>query len=265
MINTRILLAFLLTCTTSLVSFSPLRSQTPPTTPETNDPTKDLKTVTQVLDEMCSFLKDHKSFSVEMDVTYDNVLDSGQKVQYSAYQRIGINKPNQLRSDYIGDQRDTRFYYDGKSFTLHFTDSDFYTTKPAASTIDETIDQIEEQYDISIPLSNLFKSDPCQELKLEIQDSKFIGVDMVNRVPGYHLLFTGTERDFQLWVTRDPQPLLMKIIISYKNLPGEPQYTAILSNWNFKPSFKANTFIFEPPKDAYQIEILPTENDSKPE
>lgn len=258
MINTRTLLSFFLTYTIPLISFSPVLSQTVPTS---SDSTKDLKTVPQVLNEVCTFLKQQKSFSVEMDVTYDNVLDSGEKVQYSSYQTVWVKKPNQLRSDYTGDQRNTRFYYDGNSFTLYTKDFNFYATNAALPSIDQMVDQVEETYGISIPMSNLFVSDPCQDVTSDIKASKFIGVDMVNRVPGYHLLFTGEKRDFQIWVTRDPQPLLMKVIITYKQLPGQPQYTAILSQWNFNPALASDTFIFNPPQDAYKIEMLPRVKD----
>lgn len=257
MINARNLCSCLLTCTIPLIGFSPVLSQTPPTSPE---PTKNLRTVKQVLNEVCSFLEKQKSFSVEMDVTYDDVLESGQKVQYSAYQTVSVNKPNQLRSDYTGDQRNTSLYYDGKTFTWYATDLNFYARKPALPSIDEVIAQLDDKYGINIPMSNLYVSNTCAEVNEDIQDSKFIGVDMVNRVPGYHLLFTGEERDFQLWVTKDPQPLLMKVVITYKQLPGQPQYTAVLSEWNFKPSFAPDTFTFSPPEDAYEIEILPATN-----
>jgi hypothetical protein len=106
-------------------------------------------------------------------------------------------------------------------------------------------------------MSNLVASDPCADIKSTIERTLFIGVDMVNRVPQYHILMVGEERDFQIWVTEGKQPLLRKAIISYKTLPGSPQYTAVFSNWNFKPQIPAETFTFTPPEGASKIEILP--------
>jgi hypothetical protein len=82
---------------------------------------------------------------------------------------------------------------------------------------------------------------------------------MVNRIPMYQILMQGQERDYQIWVTRDPQPLLKKAIITYKTLPGSPQYTAVFSNWNFNPNTPAETFTFSPPIGAKKIEFLPTQ------
>nr|WP_228020985.1 DUF2092 domain-containing protein [Microcystis sp. LEGE 08355] len=60
------------------------------------------KTAEQVIEQLCANLTKQRSFTVKMDVTYDDVLDSGAKVQYSAYQNIWVEKPDRLRSDYTG-------------------------------------------------------------------------------------------------------------------------------------------------------------------
>jgi hypothetical protein len=193
-----------------------------------------------------------------MDLTYDDVLDSGPKVQYSAYQKVWVTKPNQLRSDYTGDERNTRFYYDGKSFTLLTTDLNLYATKATAtSNIDQLIDTIEEKFGFSLPMANLFVSDPCPVFRTNVQSTKFIGANMVNRIPAYQVLFTGALRDYQVWFSQDEQkPLILKVVITYKTLPESPQYTAVLSNWNFDPKIAADTFTFTPPPGATAIEFL---------
>lgn len=188
------------------------------------------------------------------------MLDSGSKVQYSAFQQLSVKRPNQLRSDYTGDERHNNFYYDGKTFSLLAKKTNLYATRPAPATIDAAIAEIEEKYDVTIPLSNLLVSDPCQTITPSIKKSTYIGFDMVNRVPSYHFLFNGEEKDFQVWISDDAkQPVPQKIVITYKNLPSSPQYTAILSNWNFNPQISADTFSFTPPTGTGKIEFLPSE------
>ena len=255
---TRILASLLVTCTIPFISASKISAQTPASSPKL--PSTGLKTTDQILNQVCNFLQAQKSFTVEMDLTYDNVLDSEAKVQYGAYQKIWVRKPNQLRSDYIGDERNTSFYYDGDYLTLQNTDLDLYATKPAASTIDEVFKNVEANYGFTIPMSNLFVNDPCAAVTSDIQKSMFIGSNMVNRVPGYQILFIGEDRDWQIWVSQDQQPLPMKVVITYKNLAGAPQYTAVLSKWNFDPKIPADTFTFDPSEKDIEIEFLPVEN-----
>ncbi len=137
---------------------------------------------------------------------------------------------------------------------------DLYVTKPAPNTLDEALDQVEQRYGISIPMSNLAANDPCAELMADVKQIIFIGNDMVNREQMYHLLLIGSDRDYQIWVTQDATPLLRKAIITYKTLPGSPQYTAILSDWNFNPSTPADTFTFQPGSESIPIELLPPRN-----
>jgi len=222
------------------------------------------ETADQLLDKVCDVLKAKPSFSVDMDVTYDDVLDSGAKVQYSAYQTVWVEKPNRLRSEYIGDQKMTNFYYNGESFTLEDKKRDLYVTKPAPKTLDAALDQVEAKYGITIPMSNLTATDPCADIKADVSKIIFIGNDMVDGEPMYHLLLIGSDRDFQIWVTRDAQPVLRKAIITYKTLPGSPQYTAVLYDWNFNPTIPAGTFTFKPSKQSIGIDLIPiTGDDSK--
>ncbi len=260
LLSTRIVTYLLMSCIMPFITASKVLTQTKP--PPTRLPSTGLKTTDQVLNQVCNFLKAQKSFTVEMDITYDNVLDSGEKVQYAAYQKVWVAKPNQLRSDYRGDLRSTSFYYDGKLLTWQNTNLDFYATKAAAPTIDEVLENVEVKYGVTIPMSNLFVTDPCGKVTLDIEKSVFVGSNMVNRVPGYHLLFTGKDRDWQMWVSRERQPLPMKVVITYKNIPGNPQYTAILSKWNFSPDIPTDTFTYEPSEEAIGIEFLPTENNT---
>lgn len=263
MFRTQVCLPLLIACVTPIVGLSGSLAQAPAAPsgqPSSPNPTESgLMSTNQALDQVCDFLKAQPSFTVTMDVTYDNVLASGSKVQYSAYQNLWVQKPDRLRSDYVGDQRVTRFFYDGKSFTLQAPQQNYYATKPAPATLDAVLDQVDQKYGITIPMSNLMASDPCADIKADVQRTIFIGNDMVNREEMYHILAIGTERDYQMWVTRDEPPLIRKAIITYKTLPGAPQYTTVLSNWNFKPRISEETFTFSPPANAQKIEFQPTD------
>ncbi|BFM39976.1 DUF2092 domain-containing protein [Synechocystis sp. LKSZ1] len=217
------------------------------------------RTADQLLDQVCDFLKGQKNFSVEMDITYDDNLEDGGKIQYSAYQTLFVEKPNHLRSDYVGDERTTNFYYNGLTFTLQEPNLKYYSFKTAPKTLDEVLDHVEAKYGVTIPMSNLVASDPCADLKANVTDIIFAGMDMVNREEMYHLLLLGSTRDYQMWLTQDEQPLLRKAIITYKNLPNSPQYTAIFSTWNFNPDIPVNTFNFSPSPDDIKIDFIPTD------
>ena len=249
--------SLILTFTAAVVSGLGALAQTP--TPLPKPASSTLRSEAQIVDQVCDFLKAQKSFTFEMDISYDDVLDSGAKVQYSAYQRVWVSKPNRLHSDYVGDERTTSLFYDGKSFTLYAPNSNYYLTVEAPDNLDAFFDEVEEKLGVTIPMSNLLVSDPCAYMKSDVQQTMFIGVDLVNREPMYHILLLGNDRDYQIWVTQDGKPLLRKAIITHKTLPESPQYTVFFSNWDFSPKIPANTFTFTPPQGAIEIESLPAE------
>jgi hypothetical protein len=252
--NVRILMSLCVAWIATLEAPFRLYAQTPPESPITPNDEPEV-----TLKKACDTLRTKQAFTVDVDITYDNVLESGEKVQYSAFQQLSVKRPNQLRADYTGDERYNSFYYDGKTFSLLQKKTNLYATRPAPATIDAAIAEIEEKYDVTIPLSKLVVSDPCQEITPNIKKSTYIGFDMVSRVPSYHFLFTGEDKDFQIWISDDAEPVPQKILITYKKLPGSPQYTAILSNWNFNPQIPANAFNFTPPTGTGKIDFLPSE------
>jgi hypothetical protein len=209
-----------------------------------------------ILDKFCDFIKQQKNFTVNLNITYDNVLDSGAKVQYSALQIVRVQKPGRLQVDYDGDQRNTRFYYNGESFTLYSVPDNLYATSIALPTIEGTLRQIEETYDLTIPLSNLYVEDPCALVTPNIEDKLYIDLSQINETNTHHLLFMENDRHWQIWLTEGDKPVPLKIVITYKDLPQSPQYTAVFSDWNFNPNLPPDTFNFQPPKDSYPIEML---------
>ncbi|APB32369.1 Putative periplasmic protein [Gloeomargarita lithophora Alchichica-D10] len=207
-----------------------------------------------LLQRAANFLKAKPSFSFETDIQFDNILESGQKVQYSAFQKVYVQRPNRLRVDYTGDLRATRFFFDGQTMTLQDADQLFYATRPMVGTIDDAIAAVDQVFGLNIPLSNLVVSDPYGAVAPTITNSRYLGMGMVNRVPAHHLLYQTGERDVQVWVSDGREPTVQKILITYRDLPGSPQYTAVFSRWQFAPPLQARWFRFRPPAGVGQVE-----------
>jgi hypothetical protein len=108
------------------------------------------------LKKMSAYLKTLKSFQVTADETSDDVLDTGQLVQYSNKVDILASKPNHFRIEVKSDEKHRLFFYDGKNFTVYGKILGYYATVPAPPTIAKLIEVADEKYDISFPLTDLF-------------------------------------------------------------------------------------------------------------
>jgi len=64
------------------------------------------------------------------------------------------------------------------------------------------------------------------------------------------------EVDLQVWIARGPAPLPRRIVITYKNARGEPQFRADLYDWRVTSKLDAAAFAFVPPAGAEQVMYL---------
>ena len=108
------------------------------------------------LNRMGAYLRTLKDFQVIAEVTTEDVLDNGEKLQFGHTTNIVAHMPNQLRADETGEQHSRLFLYDGSSFTLYARRVGYYVTVKAPPTLGELVDVTSEKYDIEIPLVDLF-------------------------------------------------------------------------------------------------------------
>ena len=218
-----------------------------------------------ILQAMGEYLKTAKTFTFHAEITHEEVLESGRKLQYSASNNIMVRRPNRIRADYWGDLRKNSFWYDGKNVTILYTDKNLYSTFSAPKAIDEACDFAMEKYGLSIPIADLVYSDPYAVLIENVRSGFYEGLHMVNGVRCHHLAFTQENIDWQIWIEDGPQAVPRKVVITHKDLPGGPQYIAVLSDWDFSVRLPDILFTFEAPDDAEQIEFLEVQEEENSE
>jgi len=106
-----------------------------------------------------------------------------------------------------------------------------------------------------MPLEDLVVSDPYQNVIHRISSGTDIGPVTVLGVPCEHLAFSLEKVDWQIWIEQGTVPVPRKIVITYKDEEGSPEYTAILSHWDFQTQLPDAVFSFEPAKDVTKIDV----------
>ncbi len=212
-----------------------------------------------ILQKSSDFLKKQPSLRFQAEITFDDVLPPAFKIQYNATIQVMVRRPNGLRVEYRGDRRNADFYYNGKTLTLWDKTANVYGVVATPATIDATLSGVIDKYDFSLPLADFLTSNLYKTLTENVKTGYYVGMSLVAGVPTHHLVFSQDNIDWQIWIEDGKQPLPRKIVITYKNLPGSPQYTAIFSEWDFNP-LEESLFTFTPPKQAVRIEVLPVAN-----
>ena len=190
------------------------------------------------------------------DTVTDEVLTTGQKLQFAGNVDYLVQAPNGLRADLRSDRRQRVFIYDGKSVTLYAPRMQYYGTVPAPATIAEALQVAEQKYDLDVPLADLFLWGTDKGGLEDIKEAAFIGPATIGGKACDHYAFRQDDVDWQVWIRQGSQPLPCKIVITTTAEPSQPQYAAVLT-WNLAPKIDMSSFTFAPPKGASRINITP--------
>jgi hypothetical protein len=208
------------------------------------------------LKKMSAYLRTLKSYTVHSEATKDEVLESGQNIQFSNTVDIYAKLPNRLRVDVNSDRKQRRIYYDGKTVTQYAPRINYYASVAAPGTIRETLKVAADKYDLDVPLADLFFWGTDQSGIEDINSAIDVGPSRIGGVECDHFAFRQEGADWQIWIERGKAPLPRKLVITTMDEPSQPQYSSLL-RWDLKASLEDKIFTFVPPKGAQRIEMAP--------
>jgi hypothetical protein len=218
----------------------------------------------EVLKRMGDYLAQAQFFSVKAEVWQDVELSTGERVQAGRTIDLQVRRPNLLHAEIHSTRRNRELIYDGSSITLFNRAENFYGTVHAPGTLDEAMDVASERFGIGMPLEDFLRSDPHKDMLQKATSGTDIGPVTVMGVACEHLVFSQDNIDWQVWVENGPRPVPRKFVITYKDEPDSPQFTAIFSDWDFTTRLPDFVFKFEPPAGASKIKVaeIKAENQS---
>ena len=198
-----------------------------------------------------------KSFTFRAEVMKDAALPSGQKIQFPGTLEVAVRRPNGLWNTYEGEQRTSRSWYDGKTFTLLNGGKNVYACWPAPGKLDDLFGAMKDQLGFTPPLAPLLRDDIETTALAKVTSGFIVGRGVIGGTRCRHHAFRGEKTDWQIWVSEDGEPVLKRIIITYKLEPAAPQYAATFLSWDFAPNLSDAVFAFTPPQGAVQCEFEP--------
>jgi len=207
----------------------------------------------RLIKEMSAYIGSANEFTFHADVTFDHVLPSGQKLQFAAAEEVVLERPGRLYVEWNGDLGARQFWYDGKSVTLFDPGTPFYASETAPPEIDGMLDQLLPRLDFAPPLADFLYRDPYKTVRSNIQYGFDLGQNDVNGRSCRTLAFVEKDIDWQIWVDNGPQLTPCKLVITYKNEPAQPQFTAVFSIWDFAPRIAEPVFTPELPRNTQKI------------
>ncbi len=205
---------------------------------------------TQLLSDTMDYLGGLKKFSVDTSNTLDEVLDTGQKIQFDFNSSVTVQRPNKLHGKRQESQVQQSLIYDGETMTVYNASQNYYASAPMPGTIEAMLNHARLALGFVPPASDLLYRDVFPLLMQNVYSAIVIGEAEIGGVSCIHLAFSRPDVDFQIWIPKTGAPLPCKYVVTDKTTFGQPNTVAVMSNWNIKPKISDALFEFVPPKGA---------------
>ena len=204
------------------------------------------------MNNMSTYLRTLKTFTVNVDSSSDEILANGQKVSINKTEQINVERPAKLwaKSSTVYSQRE--FYFDGKTFTLYTPDVGYFASFAAPATVGQLVLKVEQEFGVELPVADLFLWGTDADASASVEEATIVGIDKVNGVSCNHFAFRQNELDWQICIQRGDTPLPLKIVMTEKNLEAQPQHVSVLQ-WDTAPDLSTQNYTFSPRKNDHKI------------
>jgi len=210
-----------------------------------------------ILLKMADFIAKAPALSLTMRSGYDAIQADGQYIEFGERRRILLQRPDRVRVEVERSDGDRGMVlFDGKGITVFKADDNVYARVEKPGTVDSALVYLVRDLQLTMPMARMFHTGFPQEMEKLLTSSSYVEEDALFDVPTDHLAARSAEVDLQVWVAQGEQPLPRRVILTYKNAPGQPQFRADFTEWNLSPKVAADSFTFTPPAGAEQIPFL---------
>jgi hypothetical protein len=206
---------------------------------------------------MAEFIARAPAVSVTMRSDYDAIQADGQRIEFGERRRILMQRPDKMRVDVErSDGERGTVVFDGRWITAFNASENVYARVEKAGPLDQALVYMVRDLRATLPLARMFTTGFPEDLDKRVASVRFVEECSLFDVPTDHVAVRSAEVDMQLWIAKGPEPLPRRVVITYKNAPGEPQFRADLDEWSVPAQLDAAAFAFVPPANAEQIIYL---------
>ncbi|MCL5776162.1 DUF2092 domain-containing protein [Limibaculum sp. FT325] len=224
-------------------------------------PAQQAPVVDDLVRSMTATLADATSITLHVEKMFDELLVTGEKINYAGAIDIALRRPDRFHVSYGDDLSAKEVWYDGSALVLLDLRANVHGNLPAAATIDATLDAVAERYGLRMPLASLLSSDAYAAFADQVVESLYIGLHDVDGTPAHHLYFTDGATQWQVWIDAGEVPLPLKLVVTYLDEPGEPQSIFLFTDWDLAADLPDDLFTPQIPEGAALAAFLPRQGE----
>jgi hypothetical protein len=210
-----------------------------------------------VLDRMSKVIGELGSCSFTVKANYDISSRDLGLIKHSDEEQLFLHGPDKLLWKTDGDRGSRDFYFDGKQLSYYSHDKNQYGQIDASMNIVEMIDTVNKLYGIDFPAADFLYPSFVDDILSESKELAYLGLTRVEGKECYHIAGRTADKTFQFWISDDAFSLPLKLVIVYTSREMNPQYEAILTDWQVNPNLPDALFDFSIPHKATRVKLLP--------
>ncbi len=200
------------------------------------------------------FLAGQRSFRLEAELGWDVAQPSGRMFEFGGTRKVTVRRPDRVRVEARSrDGEQNSLFFDGKRIAIAIPHENAYVLVDKPGSLDDAMDYLALELDTPVPQADIVQSDFYAEISERIVAGIDLGDSRVDGVDCQHLAFDAGEVDFQIWIEDGDRPLPRRLVITYKNEPGNPQFWARLHGWKLGAKVPDAVFAFQPAAGAERI------------
>jgi hypothetical protein len=173
--------------------------------------------------------------------------------------RVTVHRPNRLLAEMTGDDGSNKLVFDGKTLTLFSAQEKKYVSIPVPEgTVDGMLKEAVGHIGIDFPLADFLSEAPDKAFLTGVTAGRVVNAVTIDGVPCDHLFFSQPPGiELELWLEKNDRSVPRRLIVTYRSLPGQPNFIAEFADWNFTIHPSDADFVFQPPADAVQAQLKP--------
>jgi hypothetical protein len=200
-----------------------------------------------------------EQFSFQAQTIRVYAMPNGEPLHIFHTLKVTVHRPNRLVAEVSGDDGSSTLFFDGKTATVFSAGQNTYATIPVPEgTIEGMLKEAVGRLGVDFPLADFLTEAPGKAFLTGVSSGRLVNTVTIDGAPYDHLFFfqpPGIE--LELWLSKNEQSLPRRLIVTYRSLPGQPNFIAQFSDWNFNIHPADADFAFQASAGATQVELKP--------
>jgi hypothetical protein len=210
-----------------------------------------------LLKYMAEYLSGAKQLQVRITSGYDVVQPSGQKIEFREARQVTLVRPAKMRIDVERDDGNKSLVlFDGNTISVFDSNRKAMATASRPGDIDGAVKYFIKDLKMRIPLAMMFTAGFPAEVQERVVSAEVVQRVALLDVPCVQVAARADNVDFQVWIPEKGEPLPRRVVITYRDDVGQPQFWADLSHWSLSPNPPESTFTLSPPDGTERIPFL---------